>query len=121
MRERVLQTMVMLSGIVSYRRDLSRAQMYWTAPSPRATATVLAQVNGKAAVTQGMVRTCLELVETQREVQDLGELLGQSLLALQVLRGAVRHAGKGSQKAVQSRLCGGKGVGQVKHGPAVKG
>lgn len=47
-----------------------------------------------------------ELVKAQCEVQDLGELLGQRLLPLQVLSGVVvRLAGQSSQEAVQRRLC----------------
>ena len=50
-----------------------------------------------------------QLVETQREVQDLGELLGQGLLPLQVLSGVVISlTGQRSQEAVQCRLCEGK-------------
>ena len=42
----------------------------------------------------------LELVEAQREVQDLCKLLGQRLLSLQVLRGVlVRRAGQRPQQA----------------------
>lgn len=47
-----------------------------------------------------------ELVEAQREVQDLGELLGQGLLPLQVLGGVVVGlAGQSSQEAAQRRFC----------------
>lgn len=47
-----------------------------------------------------------QLVEAQREVQDLGELLGQGLLPLQVLGGVVVGlAGQSSQEAAQRRLC----------------
>ena len=42
-------------------------------------------------------------------MQDLGELLGQRLLPLQVLSGVVVSlAGQSSQEAVQRRLCEGK-------------
>lgn len=48
----------------------------------------------------------LQLIEAQSEVQDLGELLGQRLLPLQVLSGVVvRLAGQSSQEAVQRCLC----------------
>lgn len=48
-----------------------------------------------------------QLIEAQSEVQDLGELLGQRLLPLQVLSGVVvRLAGQSSQEAVQRCLCG---------------
>lgn len=52
----------------------------------------------------------LQLVEAQREVQDLGELPGQGLLPLQVLGGVVVGlAGQRSQEAAQRRLCGDRG------------
>lgn len=38
-------------------------------------------------------------------MQNLSKLLGQGLLPLQVLRGGVRGAGEGLQKAAQSVLC----------------
>lgn len=51
-------------------------------------------------------RSYFKLVKAQCEVQDLGELLGQRLLPLQVLSGVVVSlAGQSSQKAVQRRLC----------------
>lgn len=54
----------------------------------------------------------LQLVEAQREVQDLGELLGQGLLPLQVLGGVVVGlAGQSAQEAAQRRFCEGGGGG----------
>lgn len=47
----------------------------------------------------------LQLIEAEREVQDLGELLGQGLLPLQVLHGSVRRAGQRLQQAAQGVLC----------------
>lgn len=47
----------------------------------------------------------LELVEAEREMQDLGELLGEGLLLLQVLSGSVRRAGQRLQQALQGFLC----------------
>lgn len=48
-----------------------------------------------------------KLIKAQREVQDLGELLGQRLLPLQVLSGVVVSlAGQSSKEAVQRRLWG---------------
>lgn len=56
----------------------------------------------------------LELVKAQREVQDLGELLGQRLLPLQVLSGVVVSlAGQSSQQAVQRRLWRGRGEPEI--------
>lgn len=47
-----------------------------------------------------------KLIKAQCEVQDLGELLGQRLLPLQVLSGVVISiAGQSSQEAVQCCLC----------------
>lgn len=52
----------------------------------------------------------LQLVEAQREVQDLGELLGQGLLPLQVLGGVVVGlAGQSAQEAAQRCFCEGGG------------
>lgn len=47
----------------------------------------------------------LELIEAEREMQDLGELLGEGLLFLQVLSGSVRRAGQRLQQALQGFLC----------------
>lgn len=47
-----------------------------------------------------------KLIKAQCEVQDLGKLLGQRLLPLQVLSGVVVSlTGQSSQEAVQRRLC----------------
>lgn len=47
-----------------------------------------------------------ELIKAQCEVQDLGKLLGQRLLPLQVLSGVVVGlAGQSSQEATQRRFC----------------
>lgn len=46
----------------------------------------------------------LELVEAQREVEDLGELFGQSLLPLQMLSGCEGWARQRLQQALQSFL-----------------
>lgn len=51
-------------------------------------------------------RADLELVEAQREVQDVGELPGQSLLLLQVLSGSGAGAGEDVQQTLQAGLCG---------------
>lgn len=43
----------------------------------------------------------LQFVKAERKVQDLCELLGQSLLSLQVLHGSVGWAGQRLQQAAQ--------------------
>jgi len=48
----------------------------------------------------------LQLVEAEGEVEDLGELLGQGLLPLEVLGRGVRGAGEGFQQAPQGVLWG---------------
>lgn len=63
----------------------------------------------------------LQLVEAQREVQDLGELLGQGLLPLQVLGGVVVGlAGQSAQEAAQRCFCEGGG-GKKRNGDASGG
>lgn len=47
----------------------------------------------------------LQLIEAEREVEDLGELFGQGLLPLQVLHGRVRRAGQRLQQASQGIFC----------------
>lgn len=48
----------------------------------------------------------LELIKAEGEVEDLGELLGQGLLPLEVLGWGIRGAGEGLQQAPQGVLWG---------------
>lgn len=47
----------------------------------------------------------LELIKAKREVKDLGELLGQGLLLLQVLRRRARGTRQHQQQTLQGLLC----------------
>lgn len=63
----------------------------------------------------------LELIEAEGEVQDLGELLGQGLLPLQVLGRGVGGAREGLQQAPQGVLCGQSTPGPPLHLPTRRG